>query len=411
MDEAEFARRVTREAEAWRREGIVSAEQAAAIAARYAEGARTGGRRLLAQARGLIGAILVGIGVIVFVAANWEYIPGAARLATVFLATAAAYHFGYRLRYGGDGSGRGAFPGTGNALLFLGAMLFGAGVFLIAQGFHVNANAPSLLVLWAVGVLPMAYVLRAPAFAVLAALALSVALAWVPAFRIDTFGTLVVGYLLFGTLLYGVGRLHDGNDSAPLRPFHAAYGHLGLVLVLASLFFFTFPEFDLRRELWVDGSSDALLRLGLLAAGALLTAGVLAARAARRRSPDGVGEAGAMAGVVVGGLCLLLPGGAGDGLWPLLALVANVAMLGLLVGALAVGYRRGHAGWINIALFFFSLLVLARYFDFFWELMPRALFFVGAGVLLIVGGMALERTRRRVVDAAIENSRDEEAQP
>jgi uncharacterized membrane protein len=82
--------------------------------------------------------------VIVFVASHWTAIPGAAKLAMIFGAMVGAHHVGFRLRYAGT-----TYHGTRNALLFLGRLLFGGAIFLIAQGFHVNANVPSLLLLWA----------------------------------------------------------------------------------------------------------------------------------------------------------------------------------------------------------------------------------------------------------------------
>lgn len=54
--------------------------------------------------------------------------------------------------------------------------------------------------------------------------------------------------------------------------------------------------------------------------------------------------------------------------------------------------------WINTGLTFFVLLVVARYFDFFFALMDRSLAFIVAGVVLLGGGYLLERSRRRLLE-------------
>ena len=41
--------------------------------------------------------------------------------------------------------------------------------------------------------------------------------------------------------------------------------------------------------------------------------------------------------------------------------------------------------------------MLALYFDYFWSLMSRSLFFMAGGALLFAGGFLLERQRRRLI--------------
>src|SRR5439155_12675044 len=83
------------------------------------------------------------------------------------------------------------------------------------------------------------------------------------------------------------------------------------------------------------------------------------------------------------------------------AILFNVLLFALTVGTAAVGYWNREPAWINCGTVFFALLVIVRYFDWFWTLMPRSLFFIGGGLLLLLGGLALERTRRRLIDAAL----------
>src|SRR5689334_2463567 len=125
MADRSFASQLDRESEAWVAEGIVTAEQAAAIRGRYAD-ARAERRGSATTALAVIGAVAVGLGVIGFVAANWDGMSHAVRLALLTLAVAGAYAGGYRLR-----DGTGSRPRVGEALYLVGVLLFGASIFLV----------------------------------------------------------------------------------------------------------------------------------------------------------------------------------------------------------------------------------------------------------------------------------------
>jgi uncharacterized membrane protein len=58
---------------------------------------------------------------------------------------------------------------------------------------------------------------------------------------------------------------------------------------------------------------------------------------------------------------------------------------------------RRYTAYINIGLLFFVLDVIARYFDFFWKLLPRSIFFIIGGIMLLLGGVILEKKRRKIL--------------
>ena len=82
--------------------------------------------------------------------------------------------------------------------------------------------------------------------------------------------------------------------------------------------------------------------------------------------------------------------------------------IGVVSIACAIAYTGGpfplgYNGLGDIFVFvFFGLVavgvdVLARYFDVFWDFLPRSLGFVGAGLLLLGVAWLLERQRARLV--------------
>ena len=91
------------EAKGWERRGLVTAEQAQAIMSGYGPAGRAAASQK-AQARlitilATLGAILVGLGIILFIAGNWERIPQAVRLAMIIVLVPSVYGVGYWLRY------------------------------------------------------------------------------------------------------------------------------------------------------------------------------------------------------------------------------------------------------------------------------------------------------------------------
>jgi len=44
----------------------------------------------------------------------------------------------------------------------------------------------------------------------------------------------------------------------------------------------------------------------------------------------------------------------------------------------------------------FALNTLTRYFDTFWKIFPRSIFFIIGGLILIFGGMYMEKKRKSV---------------
>ncbi|MBB6050139.1 DUF2157 domain-containing protein [Armatimonas rosea] len=380
MKESEFVRRLQLEVEHWHDEGLVDAALAERLLARY-DGQDGPARSRLAVALSFLGALLIGIGMIVFVASNWAVIPGAAKLGGLLVAMVLAYGGGFRLRYVGE-----SYHGTGNALLFLGVLLYGANVFLVAQAMHINAEAPSLLVLWAVGVLPLGWLLESRAMLGLGLILLTVALGGEAAFWYDSPGGFCAVSLLWGTLLVALGRL---------VPRLAGLAGLGAFVVLATLTLladFGLSFYSSPSAEWAYLAPGGKLRLVLLGAVTLATTLALLFRRGQEPLERGEGLVLLALAVLAGGL--LVGGGIDEAL---LRTGFNILLLLVILGVLWVGYERREPGWVQLALAFFALEVLSRYVELLWERLPMEIFFLSAGVVLLGGGLALERMRRTLL--------------
>jgi len=97
------------------------------------------------------GAILIGVGIFSFIAANWQVMTKVAKILIIVIAMISSYTGGWFLREKWN------YKKTGEALLLLGAIIYGAGIFLIAQMFHIRGNWPDGFILWMIGNIVMAF--------------------------------------------------------------------------------------------------------------------------------------------------------------------------------------------------------------------------------------------------------------
>ena len=87
---------------------------------------------------------------------------------------------------------------------------------------------------------------------------------------------------------------------------------------------------------------------------------------------------------------LLMLKAANDILYPVLF---NLLLLAAIIGLVFAAYFLRREAFMNIALIFFGLDIVTRYFELSWGLFDRSLVFIVAGLILLGGGFLLERGR------------------
>jgi uncharacterized membrane protein len=336
-----------------------------------------------------IGSLFIGIGAILFVAANWAALSNEMKVFILLGSTLGAYFAGYTLQYEKQ-----TFPKVGASLIFLGALLFGATVFLTAQIYNVNANHHSLVLLWMVGVLPLVYAFASAPIAGLSALLFYL---WIGLYifrgldSTHAFADVArwpILYLVSGVLLFAIGTWHYVSER--LADVARTYRLAGIKVAMLSLFILTFKDFFKLslNTVTSDQFTGGLLIFSVLAL--LLALGALYANPAK--SSTNTLEHGLSLGLVVAALTVFWTKTPPD----LTAILFNLIVVGLVFVLLYVGYNREDMKLVNIGMFWLGGLVLVRYFDFFWQLLPRSLFFLVGGLILVFGGMALEKKRREL---------------
>lgn len=163
MQSAKFRRILRQEADRWRSEGWIESDFYDRLAERYRfAGIETEASGTFITALIGLGGILIGLGILSFVAANWQYWSKVARIAILLVGFLVVNIGGFHLWQQAN-SRR-----LGQSLLLLGAIILGADMALLAQLFQISGDTFILFMGWSVGVVLMAYALGLTSLGVMA---------------------------------------------------------------------------------------------------------------------------------------------------------------------------------------------------------------------------------------------------
>jgi uncharacterized membrane protein len=341
-----YARRLDRDLARWRESGWLTSDNEANI--RRDVDSRSS-KVELPYVLGILGAVLISFGVMSFVAAHWAEMPRLVRLGMIFGGLCASYGIAGIL-FERD------HPRFAHAAVLVGVAIFGAGIMLIAQMFHIEGNPPDGVLTWALGALLAGIVLQSNPALALAMLLMGLWTQW----TVSDTGSVHWGFLL------GWGAV----TAAMLWRGWVPGLHLAALAIsywIVSLGYLLF-----------DGHAHGLVvGIGLLIAAAGLALPAVSERWRDWATPTiAYGMAIAFAGlfalqfleenVPLGNLILLA-----------------ILTLALVVAGIGIGLRTGSPGLLWLGYAGFSIEVLALYFKTVGTLLGSSLFFLSAGVIVI----------------------------
>ena len=368
--------------ERWVETGIIDEETAGAI--REFEDKRDGGvadeetgkNDRLVVAISVMGAVLVGAGLFLYLSANWEEISVAVRTLVLVATPLGAGGAGLALA-------RGRTPRVGHGCWFLGATFLGPSLFLLADLYAPDLAVEWILLTWALGAIPAGQVFESrltTALGLLVALVATGAAATVDAapFVVAFLGTLIVAAGIFvepgGERLAGVHRL-------------VGIAAVSVVLLLIGLEGGNYAFVDLWPDLTLAGG----------AAGTALAVGY----AGYHRSRETVADEDALA-VVAPGVAT----------WLVLVLVAltppipelvsfllvHLVLLALLVALVVVAIGWRSRAVVNLVAFAFLLQVVTFLVVAVPDALSGAIALIVAGTVLLAVGFGLERGRKHLFE-------------
>jgi uncharacterized membrane protein len=404
----------------------------------------------------ILGSLLLGLGVILMIASNWQDIGRWLKVGLIFTILFLTYGLGYYLEHKRNS------PRIGRALVFLGTLMLGAAIVLIQQIFNIVTESDNTMLWWALLIMPIIYGLALEPSLALATilifvwqffrnsgnidlfdifdLRMQVVNYWYPAilgallmplaYRIKAIkvqplnliglglwlllacslwvggrgrleyeltraipGLLVAVALLYGAAVFCVGRLHQ---------FWPKWKEMEPGYTALSFFFVFFPTFMLSfEELGNDFLSSSPLPAmvatwqSLVVMVALVAVSLVAMWQYRDTAATKrlyQGGNAAVGGVLAMVFAILF--------FPTTFYVVmfNVLVFVESLWLMWLGYETKDKGFINLGLSFFLLMVLVKYFQWGYELFDRSLFFIGGGLVLIAVSYFGERQRRRMIE-------------
>jgi len=375
--------------ERWLRGGLIDARTAARIRAFESEQQTATGMRWPVLLASGLGGLLLGAGVLLFVAAHWDTLSPGGRFGLV-LALVALFHLS-------AGFTAGRFLALSSTLHAVGTICLGAGIFLAAQIFHLQEHWPGGLMLWAFGAWVAWAFLRDWPQAALVALLTPFWLSgeWTEATRGWSGGVKILSEgLLLLAFTYLTALLPEKKTA--LRKALAWLGGLAL---------FPLTMFVIFSEANTSAGPPALpgsyAALGWAAALAL----PLALAWALRRKAAWMNIVATLWVVALG---TTNPTGSKPGetalrhAWHELGIYVLCAIGA--IGLIAWGLREARKERINLGIAGFALTVLTFYFSTVMDKLGRSASLIGLGLLFLLGGWLLEKTRRRLV-AQLEGGR------
>lgn len=366
--------------ERWVKAGLIDAATAARVHAFETKQEGAQGFRWPVLIAIAFGGLLLGAGVLLFVAAHWDTLSPGTRFSLV-LFLVAAFHVAGAVTVQ-------HFPALTTTLHAVGTICLGAGIFLAGQIFNLQEHWPGGIMLWAIGAWGAFALLRDWPQAGLVALSSPAWLLgeWVEATRYFTgAGKILAAGLLLLSITYLTARL-PGKESVNRKTL-VWIGALS-VLPLAA---------------WVAVDSDATwhrteiptlyFTVGWLAA--LLLPLLLAWRL--RGRAVWLNLAAAVWVVALGSTGLNFAPRDSFLRYSWRDLGPYIMWAVGSIGLIAWGLYEARKERINLGVTGFALTVLAFYFSTVMDKLGRSASLIGMGLLFLLGGWLLEQTRRRLV--------------
>jgi uncharacterized membrane protein len=353
-----YARRIDQDLARWREAGWLSADGEASIRRDVAGRSRS---LEVAPVLGILGAVLIGFGAMSFVAAHWNEMARLLRLALIFSGLFGAYGLAGVL-FDRD------HPAFAHAAILTGVALFGAGIMLIAQMFHISGHAPDAVLTWALGALLAGVVLRSNPALALALLLMGLWSGWEMSDTSRVHWPFLIGW---------------GAVAAAMLWREWIPG-LHLAAIVLSIWVVTIGYFLL------DGHGHGVVvAIGLIIAAAGLAGPVIVGRWRTW------GEAAIAYGTAIafGGLFALqfIENPHLDNL-----ILLAIVTLALVVGGIWIGLKNNNGSLLWLGYAGFSIEVLALYFKTVGTLLGSSLFFLSAGIIVILLAVAAYWLHSRV---------------
>jgi uncharacterized membrane protein len=370
----------------WRDAGLIDDATEFSIRIFEAADARPSGRRWQVILALVMGGILLGAGVLLFVAANWDDVSPGWRL-TLVLAMLALFH-------GAGAVAKERFSGFATTMHALGTVAAGAAIALVGQIFNMQEHWPAAVMLWALCALAGWWLLGDQFQQTLSLLLVPAWLISEWMYRASVYRGSEVYLARMITVVaavYVTGFLHSRKRVV----FGILFGVSAVVLCICVGFLSEgWMYYGYGQHQWVF--LPAHLRVIAFAI-LLLTVGF--GWYIGRKSVVPAGVVAVMAFVLPWAQTVVESEGWRGQMWKHseASLFAYVLVAATAIFLAWWGVREGSKALINYGIAAFALTVMWFYFSSIMDKLGRSLGLIMLGVLFLAGGWLLEKMRRKLV--------------
>lgn len=331
-------------------DGVLPSEKSNEILAKYEVNDKPSFTKTLLY----VGSILIGAGVLSFIASNWAEIGRTAKFLLIVGMYIGCMLAGFKLEKN--------FPKTSKSFYYLGVIVFGAGIFLVEQIFHLGGSTQRAFLWWALGIMPLAWVLREKWILLAASVFTLIHMVDEPYFSGDI--------IPFWVLLWiaGIYIINEKIGFSRITGFINGVIQLVFIGIVFSFFVskFDFDEYfylfclmylaiGLALVFFKGKINDVYVLLGYITHGA----------AALALSFEDIWQSGM------------------DGIYLLFSLAYLLFLLFLI--------KRGSL----LSIIILCLMIFRFYLDISFDFLPKSLVFILGGILLLGFGFYFEKQRRK----------------
>jgi uncharacterized membrane protein len=388
------------------RSHIITQDQRDQILAWQKHGTNTEWTSRLIQILATFGSIVTGLGVMLLIAANWDTISDMTKTFLMIGATSIAYLLGFYFSYIHTN-----YTKTGQALMLLGSLLYGASIMLLGQIYNLGGTFASALLVWTLPVLLLAYASR---FITLFFLGIGLIYAYifVKLSSDFTFSGFVIANIFIAVGYLSLTLLRYHRDT--YQGFVNILSWTGWASILGGLFSYTFIDFWRHGGVTWYASRDTHTTIWILLA--IIAAWVVAiiVDVVRANQLDKIRDVPLLLSLAPIGLIFLYTltqmqiGNIDNNWWDvwdsdsitmfLPALSMNIVYLAVLALMIYLGVRRDNRSLINIAMIYLALYLFGKYLAFVYDSkMDGAYIFIGGGLACIAMTILVEKARKRIL--------------
>jgi uncharacterized membrane protein len=320
------------------------------------------------------GAIMLGAGVLLFVAAHWDQLSPTQRFLLV-LTMVAGFHVAAGLLID-------RLKALGIALHAVGTIALGAGIFLGGQIFNLQEHWPGGIMLWALGALIAWFILQDTAQATLAAILIP---GWIASELSVRYEHYIGGETATAEFIFMIAILYLGTRAKD-RHFSRAMHLLGGIALIPTVFavYETARFTDSWRSPQPASITQRLLTFAVVFGLPLIAAWLTRGRRAAF-------EFGFAIWLII---AARLSASSSD-------MFMNLALYGwCAVAAIAMvvwGVRDQSRTFINMGVLGFAIDIIVFYFSSVMDKLGRSASLIGFGMIFLLGGWYLEKLRRRLI--------------